>query len=65
MKDQFSKEQDKVSQEISKIKDDESNKLKDQTPKLELFNQMTESAKQSIYNSGLSEYKTQIEAKSK
>jgi hypothetical protein len=65
LKSQFDKEEEKVNQEVANLKEGELKSVKESTPNLELFNQMTESAKQSIYNSGLNEYKGQIEAKTK
>lgn len=62
---QFTKEKQKVDQEVKELKEGEIKAVKEKTPNLQLFNQMTESAKQNIYSSGLSEYKSQIEAKAK
>jgi len=50
-----------VKDDISSTKDEEMKKIKDQTPRLAIFDELNPNSKENIYNGGLKEYKSQIE----
>jgi hypothetical protein len=62
---QFGAEEEKAREEIVEMKEKQLKSAKAETPSLQLFNNLTPSAKDNIYSTGIREFKAQIDTRKK